>query len=122
MTATAAFVTFCQSMLLPEKARRYEALVSKPRGQKKLLESLCHDFDHAILPNCKLGADYSSIWSCGCFVFIGPSDFGVAYDSFERAYEKLSVKDSWLIIIENGLVGVYRPENRWDSECMIGKP
>ena len=35
------------------------------------------------------------------------------------AYEKLSVEDSWLILLTDASAGIHRPEARWDDEKLI---
>ena len=35
------------------------------------------------------------------------------------AYDALAGDDSWLIVAQDGLSGIHRPEGRWDAEMMI---
>lgn len=119
MSADEAFISFARNVLVLEKARRYEALIATPRGRKKFLGCLYHDFDDAILPACERGNDYMAILGFACFVFFEPEGFGAAFASVENAYNKLSDRDGWLILTDDGSAGVYRPENRWDAERMI---
>jgi hypothetical protein len=54
-----------------------------------------------------------------CFVFKAPSDLGTAHKTMAEAYELLAGDDSWLIVAQDGLAGIHRPEDRWDAERMI---
>ena len=54
-----------------------------------------------------------------CFVFKAPNDLGTVHKTMAEAYDSLASDDSWLIVAEDGLAGIHRPEDRWDSEKMI---
>src|SRR4051812_4457870 len=54
-----------------------------------------------------------------CFVFYKPMGFGVEFSAVRDAYEKLSILDSWLILLTDASAGIHRPEGRWDDEKLI---
>jgi hypothetical protein len=52
-------------------------------------------------------------------IFYSPLGFGVEFASVREAYEKLSIEDSWFIILHDASAGIHRPEARWDDEKLI---
>lgn len=119
MTAEEAFALFVTRVLLPHKARRFATLVSRTKGQRKILDGLCHEFEPAIRPQAVRPKDYKHIWSRPCFAFHPSLEFGAAFPSVRDAYEQLSVDDSWLILLQDGTAGIHRPEARWDAEKLL---
>jgi hypothetical protein len=115
-----ALLCLISGAIAQPKARRYIALMGSKKGQIKFLASLHHELDQVI----KSGHSFKSrahenLLQLPCFVFAPPKSFGVAYDHFCDAYRSLEITDSWLIVLADGSVGVYRPEARWDDELRI---
>jgi hypothetical protein len=119
MDAQQSFRLFVERCLSPEKARRFSELAATKKGQRKILDGLCHEFAPAVLPATVRQQDYSALLDRPCFVFYSPMGFGVEFGTFRDAYEKLSVEDSWLILLSDASAGVHRPEGRWDDETLI---
>ena len=120
MTASEAFVAFVTGFLVPTKARRFAALASTKKGQRRILDGLSHQFEHAVRPGAIHARNYDQLWNQSCFVFHSSLGFGVEFPSVREAYDRLSVDDSWLIVLQNASAGVHRPEARWDAESFIG--
>jgi hypothetical protein len=119
MNAAEAFVVFVTRVLVPGKARRFAALTSSKKGQRKILEGLCHEFEPAVRPAAIRGRNYNSLWTHTCFAFHSSVGFGVEFPNVRNAYEQLSVQDSWLILLQDASAGIHRPEARWDDEKLI---
>jgi hypothetical protein len=113
------FVRFVSRVLAPEKAERFTSLSATKKGQRKILDGLCHEFEPAILPAAVRRTDYDALLDKPCFVFYAPMGFGVEFSAVRDAYEKLSVEDSWLILLTDASAGIHRPEGRWDDETLI---
>ncbi len=105
-----AFGYFVNRVLERGKAERFTALSATKKGQRKILVGLCHEFDHAILPRVVRHKDYGLLWEKQCFVYYEPLGFGIEFETVRRAYEQLSVDDSWLILVRDASAGIYRPE------------
>ncbi len=119
MDAPDAFVAFVKRALVPDKARRFAALAETKKGQRKILRALCHEFEPAIMPQAVRSGGYDAIWQEPCFVFHEREGFGVAVASVREAYDPLSIRDSWLILLRDASAGIHRPEARWDDEKFI---
>lgn len=119
MDAQQTFAHFVSRVLVQEKAERFTSLSATKKGQRKILDGLCHEFAPAVLPAAVRRKDYGALLDRPCFVFYSPMGFGVEFDTFRDAYEKLSVEDSWLILLTDASAGVHRPEGRWDDETLI---
>lgn len=119
MTASEAFVKFVSKTLLPAKAKRFSALASTRKGQRSIFNALSHDLESAVRPNAMKGRQYEELWTSPCFVFHGTLEFGVEIPSVRDAYEQLAKVDGWLILLQDGSAGIYRPEGRWDKEMTI---
>ena len=119
MDAQQAFTHFVSRVLVPPKAERFASLATTKKGQRKILDDLCHKFEPAIPPAVVRQKDYNAFWDKPCFVFCVQMGFGVEFNSVRDAYEKLSVGDSWLILLHDASAGIYRPEGRWDDEKLI---
>jgi hypothetical protein len=119
MDAQQAFTHFVQRCLSPEKARRFAELCASKKGQRKVLNALCHEFEPAIRSAAVQGGGYDQLWSSPCFVFYAPLGFGVEFASVREAYHQLSLDDSWLILLRDASAGIHRPESRWDDEKLI---
>ena len=118
MNAIDALKQFVEIALLPDDARRCTALLETKKGLRKILEDLCHGFESRLDPKWTKGKRTMPMTSA-CFVFKGPKDCGTEHKTMAEAYDTLSSDDSWLIVAQDGLSGIYRPEGRWDSEKMI---
>jgi hypothetical protein len=119
MNAEEAFAEFVKRVLTPNKARRYAALASSKKGQRKILDGLCHDFEPAIRPTAIHSKNYDNLWAQPCFSFHASIGFGVEFPNVRSAYNQLSVEDSWLIILRDASAGIHRPEAYWDHEKLI---
>jgi len=118
MNAIDALRKFIEGALLPAKARRYISLLGTKNGLKKIVEDLCHGLESEIDP--KLTTTRSKMpMTSACFVFKRPHDLGTEHKTMIEAYDSLAGEDSWLIISQDGLAGIHRPEARWDAEKMI---
>src|SRR5690349_7875784 len=93
-----AFTVFVQKALLPEKAERFAALSASRKGQRKVLEGLCHQFEFYIRGSAIRSGGYERLWASPCYVFYQPLGFGAEFASVREAYDQLSVEDSWLIL------------------------
>jgi len=118
MNATDALRRFAERALLPDKARRYIALLETKKGLRKIADDLCHGLESEIDPKVTTTRNNMPMNS-PCFVFKAPTDLGTAHKSMAEAYESLAGDDSWFIVSEDGLAGIHRPEDRWDAEKMI---
>ena len=114
MTADDAFRRFVTGALLPDKAERLARLIATPRGKRRVLETLSHDFSAAISKESAT-PDKQVFWSQECFVFRPPQTFGDKRESFAVAYDELSATDAWLIVSTDGKFGMHRPEGKWDD-------
>jgi len=119
MDAQHTFAHFVSRVLVREKAARLTSLSATKKGQRKILDGLCHEFEPAILPSAVRRMEYDAILDRPCFVFHAPIGFGVEFPAVRDAYEKLSVEDSWLILLADASAGIHRPEGRWDNEKLI---
>jgi len=119
MDAQQTFAHFVSCVLVREKAERFTSLSATKKGQRKILDGLCHEFEPAILPAAVRRKDYDALLGKPCFVFYAPMGFGVEFSAVRDAYEKLSVEDSWLILLTDASAGIHRPEGRWDNEKFI---
>jgi hypothetical protein len=119
MNASDVFVAFVNRALVPAKAQRYVNLASTLKGQHKILNGLCHEFESAIRENAVCNKDYSKLWDKPCFAFHSKMGFGTEYSKLADAYNDLSIDDSWLIVMRDGTAGIHRPESRWDAEILI---
>jgi len=119
MNAPDAFVAFVTHVLVPAKARRLAALASTKKGQKRILNGFSQHFEPAVRPATIRPRDYSRLLGEPCFVFHCALGFGVEFPSVRDAYDKLSIDDSWLILLQDASAGIYRPEARWDDEKLI---
>jgi len=61
MDAQQSFTHFVQRCLSPEKARRFSELAATKKGQRKILDGLCHEFEPAILPSAVRRKDYDAL-------------------------------------------------------------
>lgn len=120
MVAQQAFTQFVQRCLSPDKARRFTELCGSSKGQRKILAGLYHEFEAAVRSNTARSGGYDRLWDCSCYVFHEPLGFGVEFASVREAYDALSVKDGWLILLRDASAGIHRPEApRWDFEKLI---
>lgn len=119
MNASQAFVTFVKRTLAPDKARRFAALAETKKGQRKILRSLCHEFEPAILPQAVRPEIYDALWDQPCYVFHERAGFGIEAASVRAAYDELSTGDSWLILLRDSSAGIHRPEASWDDEKLV---
>jgi hypothetical protein len=119
MNASEAFAEFVMRVLVPGKARRFAVLSSSKKGQRKVLNGLCHEFDPAIRDTATSKKNYSKLWDQPCYVFHARIGFGACFPKVRDAYDELSLDDSWLILLRDASAGIYRPEWRWDDEKLI---
>jgi hypothetical protein len=119
MTPTESFTKFVSNFLLPTKASRYAELSNSKKGQKKILNYLCHEFESVVRKECIKSPSYDSMLELPCFVFENSRGFGALRDSVREALEELAVADSWLIVLIDGSAGAYRPEGKYDDEILI---
>jgi hypothetical protein len=117
--APSAFTAFVHRTLTSDKARRFAALAETPKGQRKVLRALCHEFEPAILPHAVHAGVEDSVWAQPCYIFEERLGFGIEAPSARNAYDQLSIQDSWLIILRDASAGIHRPESRWDAEKFI---
>ncbi len=119
MNATETFTAFVTRVLNPAKARRLAVLVSSDKGQRKVLNGLCHEFQPAIRAAAIRTKDYSQLWEKPCFAFHPRVGFGAEFSTVREAYGELSMDDSWLIVLQDASQGIHRPEARWDDEKLL---
>ncbi len=119
MDAPSAFTAFVQKALEPEKARRFAALAETEKGRRKVLRALSHEFEPAILPRVVQARADDAVWSQPCYVFDERGGFGIEAPTLREAYDQLSIRDSWLILLRDASAGIHRPEARWDDEKFI---
>jgi len=119
MTVEKAFKTFAKRVMQPARAARYTSLLATAKGKRRILASLDHALEMAILPNAIGSQDYSSVLDKPCFVFHSPRPFGDSASSVRQALSELSLTDGWLILVNDGSAAVLRPEGRWDAERLI---
>lgn len=119
MNASEAFAEFVTRVLVPGKARRFAALSSSTKGQRKVLNGLCHEFDPAVRDSAVQKKNYSKLWDKPCYVFHSRIGFGAEFPNVQDAYKELTLDDSWLILLQDASAGIYRPEARWDDEKLL---
>lgn len=119
MTSREALEQFVRKVLLPAKADRYASLIGKRKGEDRILASLDHEFEPAIRPNVIRSSDYRNVWHKPCFIFHRSREFGADAPSVQQARDELAMDDGWLILLADGTAAVFRPESRWDAECLI---
>lgn len=54
-----------------------------------------------------------------CYAYHDSAGFGMEFRSVADAYTHLSAVDGWLIVVNDGSAGIYRPESRWDATVEI---
>ena len=89
------------------------------KGRRKILQALSHEFEPAIRPETVQLRTDDAVFSEPCYVFEARVGFGVEAPSVREAYDRLSIQDSWLILLRDGSAGIHRPEWRWDDERFI---
>jgi hypothetical protein len=114
-----AFSQFVNQVLSSEKARRLTAIAATTKGQRKVLEELCHQIEYAVRPAAIRLGGYNSLWDHSCFVFHTSVGFGAEFPSVREAYDKMTLEDGWLILLKDASAGVHRPESRWDDEKLL---
>jgi hypothetical protein len=119
MNAQEAFIYFIKKALSSGKAERLTELAGTRKGQQKILNALCHQFKGAIREGVTRRNNYEALWDRQCYVFHETIGFGMEFPTIRDAYDKLSLLDSWLILLGDGSAGIYRPEAKWDSESLI---
>ena len=119
MEAEQAFAHFVSRVLERGRAERLTSLAATKKGQWKILDQLCHEFESAILPSAVRSKDYQPLLNRPCFVFHAPMGFGVEFSTVRDAYAELSTDECWLIILDDASAGIHRPEGRWDAEKLI---
>jgi hypothetical protein len=119
MDAQQAFAKFVGHALIKEKAERFATLSETKKGQQKILDSFSHQFEPAIRPDAIRQNNYDKFLNVPCYVFYSPLGFGVEFATVREAYDKLSIEDSWLILLQDASAGIHRPEARWDDEKLI---
>jgi len=117
--APSAFTAFVRRALEPEKARRFSALAETPKGRRKILQALCHEFESAIRPQVVHAHADDTVFAQPCYIFEEHAGFGVEAPSVREAYDQLSIQDGWLILLRDASAGIHRPEGRWDREKFI---
>lgn len=115
-----AIGTFVRRVLAPLPGERLAALCLSPKGQRKLLERLCHRFGSEIRADVRRSRDYEQIWERPCYVFSQSLGFGVEFATVRAAYDRLALEEGWLILLRDASLGIYRPEARWDEETLLG--
>lgn len=119
MTARQAFECFVRRVLLPAKAERYASLIGKRKGEDRILASLDHEFEPAIQENVIRTSDYKNVWNKPCFIFHRSCDFGAAAQTVREALDQLAMDEGWLILLTDDSSAIFRPESRWNAECLI---
>lgn len=119
MTSREAFEYFVKQSLSPAKAERYAALMGKRKGEDRILASFDHEFEPAIRADVVRTSDYRSVWNKPCYIFHRSREFGADAATVRAARDELAMDDGWLILLTDGTAAIFRPESRWDSECMI---
>lgn len=119
MNATETFTVFVTRALSPEKARRIVELATSKKGQAKILDALCHEFESAIRDAAIRTKDYSKLWDKPCYAFHRRVGFGTKFSAVRDAYDVLARDDGWLIVLQDTSAGIHRPEARWDDEKLI---
>ena len=112
-----AFAKFVRGALAPAKAERYLALHGSKKGKAKILADLYHGFEDAIRPEVVRAGETQG--TDACFVFAETQGFGVEYSHVGEALDALALDDGWLIVTQDGTMGVYRPESRWDDQKLM---
>ena len=116
LDATQAFAIFVQHALTPARMARFSALAVNAKVQRKLLGALDHDFEKALSPVAKRGiVDRNA----GCYAYHSSVGFGAEFSSVADAFARLQADDGWLIIVLDGLSGIYRPEANWNATIEI---
>jgi hypothetical protein len=121
MDATAPFIAFVSRLLVPAKRERYQELARSEKGQRKLLDGLCHELHGSIRPECIWPPLYDRFLDEPCLAFHGSIGFGAPRATMRAALDELGSEDSWLIVLGDGSAGAHRPEGRWDAEVLIAE-
>src|SRR5262245_11028703 len=111
MKAFDAFAEFVTRALVPAKAKRLTELASSKKGQRKVLDGLCHELENAIRNKAIRVEDYSQLWDQPCFVFHSRLGFGAEFETLRDAYHELALEDGWLIVMRDATTGIHRPES-----------
>ena len=119
MNATEALIAFVTRVLVPEKATRIADLAATKKGQRKILDGFCHEFEPSVRKSAACNRDYSNVWEQPCFAFHSQVGFGTEFQTVREAYDKLLLTDGWLIVLKDASAGIHRREARWDDEKLI---
>lgn len=119
MNATEAFNLFVFRVLHAPNAHRYVALTSTSKGKQKILSSLDHAFKRAIRPERIQTPNYEDIWEKPCYIFQQRFGFGETHATVREAYDRLALRDGWLILCADATTAIYRPEGRFEGERRI---
>jgi hypothetical protein len=119
MNADEALMQLLQRCLPPARVRRYATLGPTTKGRRKILASLHHDL-HALRLEAVHSGTYGALWDQPCYVFASGLEFGTLFSSVTEAYDRLALRDDWLIVLADASHGIYRPEGRWDNEKLLG--
>jgi hypothetical protein len=121
MNPSQVLAKFVSRVLVPAKSRRFAALTTSKKGQRKILEGLSHEFEPAIRAEAIQNRNYDGMQDRPCFVFHYRLGFGVGFPNVRSAYDHLSLEDSWLIILQDASAGIFRPEAHWDDEKLLSR-
>lgn len=116
-----ALEKFIRKVVIPTKARRYIELIQNPRGQKKFLGLLYHEFECVIKDNCGRRKLSKSQLALSGWIFTGRGDFGEVARTIEAGMNDLYPDTGWLIIDSEGDYGVHQPEDIIDDQIQFGE-
>jgi hypothetical protein len=118
MNEIEAIKKFIKHTTTENKSRRYCGLVESKKGRIKFLKELYHGFQGSIREGIKSQKHYKDN-KLPCYAYCAGIEFGLPFETFADAYEKLSCEDGWIIVTQDATFGVYRPESEWDKEVAI---
>ncbi len=97
------------SRTLARRHERYVALVSRPKGQQKLLGEFYHRLWDCFEPRHVVGDLPKAAWSTPAYVYGPAPPFGARWPSLRAAYGELT--EGQLLVTEDGRFGIHAQED-----------
>jgi hypothetical protein len=116
---TEALTTFLK-LALARRVDRYVEFASKPKTQKKFLDSLHHDLEGSLDPQAAVSSLPAVALDLAAYLYAPPGDFGTPIPSLRDIAE--SDDESCLAVSRNGRAAVYCPEAYVDSRMCFFWP
>ena len=114
MDAKQAIETFL-AKALKNKKERYLGFVSKPKTQRKFLDSIYHDLQDVLDDKKKIDSLPKHVLSMSGYKFQPPNHFGEPISSISEICD--SFDESFLVVTSDGRYGIHGPESYIDKRA-----